>query len=138
MGLNPEFGLDNFDKPKVLNQTESMENDILNLLFMRPGQFPSLPYLGIDISQYLYMHFDDINTDFIKKEIASQCTDFLPYVISGKLDVIKTRMRNQPVLIIKVPTIQRDDDSSLMIGITKDLQDEIKYNWKFSSDLKEE
>lgn len=138
VGLNPEFGLNNFNEPKILNETESIVNDILNLLFMRPGQFPSLPYLGIDISQYLYQFYDEIDTKQIKSKIASQCSEFLPYVNSGELDVIKTVMKNQPVLLIKVPTIRRDSDSSLMIGITKDLQNEIHFNWKFSDDLKEE
>ena len=50
---------DSMYKPKILSSFESGINIILTLLFMKPGQYPSIPELGIDIESYLFRYSDD-------------------------------------------------------------------------------
>ena len=57
MPLNPTFSVNNYNKPKVLTELESYVNDVLMLLFGKPGFYPSIPTIGMDIKQYLYMNF---------------------------------------------------------------------------------
>ena len=51
--VEPNFGLDDVGKAKQLNETEALANAILNLLFGKPGYFPSMPNLGINIQSIL-------------------------------------------------------------------------------------
>lgn len=75
--LNYDVALDydSMYKPKVLSTFELGVNTILTLLFMKPGQFPSIPELGIDIESYLFEYADDkrIPTD-IKNKLIDQCS----------------------------------------------------------------
>ena len=47
------------NKPKVISSFEMCVNMILTLLFMKPGQYPSIPELGINIESYLFEYADD-------------------------------------------------------------------------------
>ena len=49
-------------------------NSILTLLFMKPGQYPSIPELGIDIESYLHEYSDDRTIpQKIKTMLNDQC-----------------------------------------------------------------
>ena len=39
--------VDSMYKPKVISSFEMIINSILMLLFMKPGQYPSIPELGV-------------------------------------------------------------------------------------------
>ena len=88
--VDPTYGVNEFNKTKVLSETETYVNNILTILFGKPGFYPSIPTLGMDISQYLYKFEDEINVDRIKAILANQCSEFLPLVESGDIDIIKT------------------------------------------------
>ena len=131
MGVDPDFGLDNFNRPKVLNESQTLVNNILTLLFMRPGSYPSLPHLGINIQQYLYRFIDEISTDEIKARLVAQCEEFLPNVQSGEFDVLKTVKDGHPVLLVVMPVMIDDTLTSLIIGITLNGIGDLIYNFKF-------
>ena len=102
--VEPNFGLDDFGRAKYLNETEALANSILNLLFGKPGFFPSMPDLGINIQSILYSFWDEVNVDQLKAEIVTQCQSFSQYIKTGELDVIKTYNNSQPLLLIVLPT----------------------------------
>lgn len=129
--VEPNFGLDDFGKAKYLNETEALANSILNLLFGRPGYFPSMPNLGINIQSILYSFWDDVNVDQLKAEIVDQCQSFSQYIKTGELDVIKTYNNNQPLLLIVLPTKILDGKKSLSVGITQDKSGNVSYNYVY-------
>lgn len=129
--VDPVFGIDNFNKPKTLNESQTLVNNILMLLFMKPGTYPSLPKLGIYIQQYLYMFFDEINVDVIKAKIAAQCEEFLPNIQDGTLDVLKTTKDGKPVLLVVLPVRIDDELTGLVIGTTIDSIGKLIYNYQF-------
>lgn len=68
-------------KPKVISSFEMLVNSIITILLMKPGQYPSIPELGIDIESYLYEYADDKN---IPNAIESKLRDQLNRIdISG-------------------------------------------------------
>ena len=79
----PDFQILNYDvlmdsdsmyKPKVISSFDLIINSILTLLFMKPGQYPSIPELGIDIESYLHEYADDPNIPSeIKNKLTDQC-----------------------------------------------------------------
>lgn len=74
------FDTDSMGRPKVLSSFQTGIDAVLTLLFMKPGQFPSIPELGIDIESYLHEYSDDPNIPIeIKNKLIDQC---------NKLDVM--------------------------------------------------
>ena len=129
--VEPNFGLDDFGKAKYLNETEALAHAILNLLFGKPGYFPSMPNLGINIQSILYSFWDEINVDQLKAEIVDQCQSFSEYIKTGELDVIKTYNNGQPLLLIVLPTKILDGKKSLSVGVTQDKSGNVSYNYVY-------
>ena len=90
--VDPMFGVNEFGKPLMLTENQTYVNNFLMLLLGKPGFFPSIPNIGIDISQYLYTAVDDLNVDTLKSKISVQCTDFIPFISDGRFDIIKTTL----------------------------------------------
>lgn len=68
------FDVDSMYKPKIISSFEMMVNSVLMLLFMKPGQYPSIPELGIDIESYLHEYSDDKTIPMkIKTKLLEQC-----------------------------------------------------------------
>lgn len=129
MAIDPNFGVNDFKCAKTFSETETLKNNILTLLFMRPGSYPSLPHLGIHIQDYLYQFFDDIDTDGLTSMIAAQCQEFLPAVQEGSLSVRKTHTSdNKPVLLIVIPAVIDDSVTGLGIALTADENGNVSYN----------
>lgn len=59
LGYDVLMDVDEFHKPKVINTFQMCINMILTLLLMKPGQYPSIPELGINIEKYLLEYADD-------------------------------------------------------------------------------
>lgn len=132
-GVEPSFGINSFNQAKYKNESETIANAILNLLFGKPGFFPSMPNLGLNIQSLLYSFWDEISEDMIKAQIVAQCRNFKSYIDDGSLDVIKTSDRGQPLLLIVLPVKVIDKKESLAIGITKNDSGKITYNYIFDS-----
>ena len=68
------MGFDAANKPKVISSFEMCVNIILTLLLMKPGQYPSIPELGINIGSYLFEYADDKSIPKkIKEQLEEQC-----------------------------------------------------------------
>lgn len=137
--IDPGFGVDSFNNPKVLSEAETIKNNILTLLFMRKGSYPSIPELGIGIQDYLYQFFDDIDTEDLTHKIASQCTEFIPSVSSGSLKVKKTHQRTSngpvPVLLIVVPASIENNEKSLVIALATTSNGDIEVATDFAATI---
>lgn len=74
LGYDVLLDIDSTYKPKVISTFEMCINSIITLLFMKPGQYPSIPDLGIDIESYLHEYSDDPNIPSqIKNALRDQC-----------------------------------------------------------------
>lgn len=127
--VNPTFSTNKFNEPKVLSPMESYVNDILMILFGKPGFYPSLPTIGMNIQKYFFMFIDDINTEEIKSELVSQCSDFFPSVRNGDFEIEKTEYKGRPLLLFILPTIDDVKIHSVTIGVTTDEYGKFMYNF---------
>lgn len=134
-GVEPSFGVNSFNQAKYKNETETVANSILALLFGKPGFFPSMPNLGINIQKTIYMFWDDIDTNMLKAEISAQCNAFQVYIDDGSLDVIKSSYKGQPLLLIQIPVQIKTTKETLAIGITQDANGNTKYNYVFEETI---
>jgi hypothetical protein len=131
MAVDPQFGANVYNRAKVLSESQTIVNNILTLLFGKPGFYPSIPTLGMNIQQYLYSFEDDFDTDFLKSQLAIQCKDFVDHISDGSFDIVKSSYKGQPLLIFVIPAIIADAESNLLLGVTVNENGEFSFNFTF-------
>ena len=82
MPVDPTFEVDDYNRGKILNESQTIAYNILTLLFAKPGFYPSIPSLGMDITSYFYRFSDEDLVNEIKLKLIAQCSDFLPSIES--------------------------------------------------------
>lgn len=127
--IDPTFTMNDYGKPKMLTNLQTYVNNIMMLLFGKPGFYPSIPSIGMDITQYLYKFQDEIDTSEIKSKLAAQCSEFLPEIQNGDIDIFSSVYDGRLVLIFKLPSITDDKSFRVAIGITTNTRGEIVFNF---------
>lgn len=127
--VNPTFAINDFNKPKISTITETLANDVMMLLFGRPGFYPSIPSLGINIPKYLYLFEDDIDTNEIKNTLVEQCNQLGDYVDSSSFDIMVTEYEERTMLIVIFPDVD-NGDKVLTLGITTGTNGDILYKFQ--------
>nr|DAX41735.1 MAG TPA: hypothetical protein [Caudoviricetes sp.] len=113
-----------------------MTNVLMFVLFTKPGQYPSLPNIGLDIESLLYSFFDEIDESDLKTKIVSQCTALGWYFEKGNINIRKVMYHKKPSLMIHIEGNEElpDDVSSgnnlerYQIGITFNELNQLIYN----------
>jgi hypothetical protein len=97
---------------------------------MRPGNIPGLPHLGINIKEYLYRTEANIDTEQLKSKIAGQCSELLPGLVTGAIEVVLIpNYKDQSLLIV---TVNLFDNSALNIGFSQSgVNGELQYKYEF-------
>lgn len=111
-----DFGLDNFQQPKVLSEEDSIAQVLMNLLLMKPGQLPSMPHIGIDIKSYLYSFEEDIDVSALKNKIYSQCSTVVPFLDFDNLELLVTNYKGTDVLLLIIPFSINKQQKDMLIG----------------------
>lgn len=124
MAKDPAFGSNGFGRPKIQSESETLATNILNALLSKPGSYPSLPNMGMNAAQMVFLPFDEIDVTAIKNDLIKQCSTFNEVVQDGKFDVRKQEVtddqgRKVPMLIFIIPTIVKKVGKRLVIGIKK-------------------
>ena len=65
------YTVDRQGKPALLSQKESVAQQLINGVFLVPGNIPNLP-IGVDIESYLYT--SKIDTDDVSDKLRKTCT----------------------------------------------------------------
>ena len=135
-GVDPKFGVNAFERGDFCNESQTVANNFLALLFGKPGFFPSMPELGIYVQSYIYQHFDEIDTESIKSKIITQCDDLMSWVNDGSFDVMKVEnQRNgSPILLFKLPVQEKDVSKHFAVAVTLGDNESIVYNFTWISD----
>lgn len=132
MNKDPAYGVNSFNKPKILNETQTLVNNLVLVLTGKPGFYPSQPTLGMDISQYLYSFDDEINVTDIKNKLVEQCSDFLDCIKNGDFDVMITHHNEKPMLVFKLPMVVDNSYTELVLGVSTSPTGELIYNFTFT------
>jgi hypothetical protein len=141
LGYDTTFELDDFGKPRLRGEGELIKNVLCTVLFYKPGQYPSLPLIGLDIGELLHSHYDDIQEAELRDSIIRQCGVLGAYFNSSQIQLRKVKYRGKPSLMINVQTADNDlftrdkvdvglseDPSQYLIGISFDELNEMIYN----------
>lgn len=138
LGYDATFELNEFNQPRIRSEIEVVKNIIMFILFTKPGQYPSLPMIGLDIEGMLYSFYDEINTDKIKENLIKQCNALGYYFDAGMVAIEKMIYKNQPSLLIHVEGTETYPDGYMkdninnsdryLIGITFDELNKMIYS----------
>ncbi len=124
MAKDPAFGLNGFGRPKIYSDSETLANGILNALLSKPGSYPSIPNMGMDVARMVFLPFEEIDTSAIKTDLIRQCSYFNEVVQSGEFDVLKKEITDDlgtkvPMILFVIPTVVKNVGKRLVIGIRK-------------------
>lgn len=138
VGYDTTFELNEFSEPRIRSEVETLKDVLLFVLFSKPGQYPSLPTIGMDIGTNLYEFYDEINVDEIKTKLIQHCSMLGAYINDGQILIKKLMYKGQPSLIIHIegtesfPSTYKHDNigtsNRYMIGITYDELNKMIYN----------
>ena len=85
---------------------------ILNLIFLRPGTYPSIPNMGVGLQDYEYEYIDDVK-DNIRNKIEEQVNLFLPDVPWTSVEVTSVEYEGKTSLLI---VISLEDNGQIVTG----------------------
>lgn len=144
IGFDTTFELSEFNEPRIRSEMETIKNTLLFILLSKPGAYPSLPQIGLDIETALYDYYDELDIADLKTKIIEQCAILGAYISAGTIDIRKLIYKNQPSLIIHIegsevfPASYKNDQvgrsDRFMIGITFDDLKELIYSVNAGSD----
>ena len=127
--VDPVYGVNVFQETKILSESQTLVNNILMILFNRPGFYPSIPWLGMDIGQYLYSFSDSIDELQIKTKLGTQCKELIPNIREGSVDVYSMDYDGRPLLMFLLPVLVDNRTAIISLGITINERGEMIYNF---------
>ena len=138
--IKPEvtFGLDNFGKQKTLSLSETIGQLVLDILLLKPGQLPSLPHIGMNIKQYIYKFQEDIDPEYIKSQLQTQCRDLSMYIDTQSFQIVVFPLDTESILFIsvKLTSIVDEVPKDLLIGFKKVKNSEkVTFNYKITDTI---
>ena len=145
IGYDTTFELNEFNEPKIRSEMETLKNVIMFILFAKPGQYPSLPQIGMDIQNVLYSFYDELDVEELKQKLIEQCSMLGGYLNQGTVDIRKTKYKSQPSLMIHIQGTETYPDGykkdmvgnseKYLIGITYDEMNNMIYNINHSTGI---
>ena len=112
--------INSFDKPAELSNVAAWSQLLLNLIFLKPGTYPSLPEMGVGIENYQYDFLDDTISDLSTK-ITEQHKTYLPDVPLSGIQISKLEQNGEPILIIQLffDTETGTSSSAIALNLSK-------------------
>ena len=130
-----DFGLDHFGNQKMLTLDDSIAQMVINILFLRPGQLPGLPHIGVDIAKYLYKFDDDLEINDLLAEIRVQCSPLMQYIDVNGMVMTVIQYNEQPLLVLNIPLRTGTNNTDITIGFKKN-EDKITADYALINLLK--
>lgn len=132
LGYDTLLDVDSFHKPKMISTFEMCVNTILTLLMMKPGQYPSIPDLGIYVEQYLFEYADDESIPSkITNEIYDQCNRLQLAGVEVRCYFNKLNP-SRPELVVEIHGTEyvtyNNDASTAIFGISLDKLNRLHMN----------
>lgn len=112
-----DLSLNNFKEQKTYSGAIGKAKDIQNLLFMKPGDFPSVPDMGINIASIRYKDIDSLTSGDLRETIRSQINKYITAVPLENIVISKAKINNTYVLFIDITLYADNQALDLTYGI---------------------
>lgn len=110
------FEKDDFQKSKIFKEADSLVNYILNILLAKPGNFPTMPKIGVNIGKYVKNSMESLDSELLKGLICSNCEALLPYITNDDVYVgviNDPNVPNRSILLVKIPLMVVGDSEKI-------------------------
>ena len=97
-----DFKLNGFNEQEIYTGTLAYAHRIKNLLFMKPGDFPSIPDMGINIQGYRYKALDDLVAGALRENVADQISKYIMDLPIENIDISTGFYNNDYVLVLRI------------------------------------
>ena len=141
------FKFNKYGEPELLSLKDSVAQQIVNALFMVPGNLPSLPHIGVNIRQYLYKNEAEISSSDIEQKLKDACGVMMSSVVIKSVDVsVQLSSNKQAVFLVMVSlafpknmsdkdtTNKPNNDTVLGVSVVKDDNHVVKFNFAYAGD----
>lgn len=102
LGYDGSLTVDEYGNNKIIETPEMIRNIITWILFATPGSYPSIPQLGLNIREWLYSHYDELDPNQLANRIIAQCEELSYYFNKKELSVRKQKYYNRPAIYINI------------------------------------
>lgn len=127
------FHLDKYGNPEMLDVKTSVAQQIINVLFMVPGNLPSLPLVGVNIKKYLYRYDTDYASSEIETKIKEDCGAVISGAVISSVDFsVRTTSKNESVFLILIRVIFPNNEERLLGVTVKESNDIVKFNFDYA------
>ena len=96
-----DFNLDSFNNQKMYKGTMAIAHRIKNLLFLKPGDLPSMPDAGINIQGYRFQSIDAILSGELKEKLSDQITKYITDIPSDNINIDLSQYNGEYYLLIR-------------------------------------
>ena len=124
----PVLDLDDIKKPKVLTDWEGIVFSVITVLFGKPGFYPSIPELGLNIQKYRNTLTDMVDPDELKAALIYQCSKIGDELENNGLEIYKSHQGTRDFIVISIPYITEKGNNRLIIGLSGQ-DDGVAYNY---------
>lgn len=138
IGYDTSYELNEFGQPRIRSEIELIVDIVLFVLFAKPGNYPSIPWIGLDINTMLYSFYDEIDENDLKTKIIQQCNALGVFFDNDIINIKKTMYKKQPSLFIHINgkasypdgymKNTENGEETYLIGITYDEFNNMVYN----------
>lgn len=129
------YGLDDFQRMKVYSESESIARYILTILLTRPGNYPGLPHIGLNVKQLLYDDLNEFNATTLKEQIYDQCSALLPHIIGDDVYAGLIEYNGTTFLLIRVTVEVNSKMQKINYAFYQDELREIKFDFQIEDDI---
>ena len=118
--IETSLQINSFDKPDELTGVKAWSQLMLNLIFLKPGTYPTQPEMGVGIENFQYEFLEEAVAELSAK-ITEQHQTYLPDVPLSGLQISKIEQGGQPILIIQLffTTDAGATSSAIAVNVSK-------------------
>lgn len=129
------YGLDDFQRMKVYSESESIARYILTVLLTRPGNYPGLPHIGLNVKQLLYDDLNEFNATSLKEQIYDQCSALLPHIVGDDVYAGLIEYNGTTFLLIRVSVEVNSKMQKINYAFYQDELRELKFDFQIEDDI---
>ena len=129
-----DFKLNNFNEQEAYTGTLAYAHKIKNLLFLRPGDHPSLPEMGLNIQSYRFKAIDDLVSGSLKEKISDQISTYVMDLPIENIDISTGYYNGDYYLILSIYLYQ--EDAEIVYGIQQPKGEIVNFNFKIYDNVK--
>lgn len=124
-----DFSINSFQQQKEYTGTMAYARKIKNLLLLKPGQFPSIPEMGINISAIRFHLIDSLMAGNLRETIMNQIDSYTDIQVSDVIiSTVEAYDKGDVVLLIEIELT--DSGQTIAYAIQQKSSTVVNFNFK--------